>query len=107
MPPRITCWCCSCCSPRCTVARGLGLYSLIGLAFLVYQTWPAGQPAGADTLLERGQTYVSAVASIAVYAVPLGFLGYLAQKVGLHAEVARVNAAILDRGLDVDDGRFH
>jgi hypothetical protein len=64
MPPPITCWCCSCCQPalRCTVAHGLGLYSLIGLAFLVYHTWPAGQPAGADTLLERGQTYVSALA---------------------------------------------
>lgn len=47
---------------RWTVARGLGLYSPFGLAFLVYQTWLAGQPSGGDTLLERGQTYVSALA---------------------------------------------
>ena len=74
---------------RWTIARGLGLYSLIGLAFLIYQTWLAGQPAGGDTLLERGQTYVSALAGIAVYAFPLGFLGYLAQKVWLHPPTAR------------------
>ena len=80
---------------RWTVARGLGLYSLIGLAFLVYQTWLAGQPAGGDTLLERGQTYVSALASIAVYAFPLGFLGYLAQKVWLHPPTVRQPADLI------------
>ena len=69
---------------RWTIARGLGLYSLIGLAFTGYQLWLASLPAGGDTLLERGQTYVSALAGIAVYAFPLGVLGWLAQKVWLH-----------------------
>jgi len=81
----------------------------------------AGQPAGGDTLLERGQTYVSALAGIAVYAFPLGFLGYLAQKVvastdgartkrfdhrRADAEAALLTSAFLDRGLIVDDGRL-
>lgn len=69
---------------RWLVTRGLALYALIGLAFVVYQTWMRGQAVGGESLFERGQAYIDVIAGIAVYAFPLGVLAWLAQTIFAH-----------------------
>jgi hypothetical protein len=69
---------------RWLVTRGLALYSLIGVAFLAYQTWMRGQAVGGEGLFERGQAYIDVIAGIAVYAFPLGVLAWMAQAIFAH-----------------------
>lgn len=65
-----------------TMVRGLGLYSLVGLGFTAYRVWVL--PAINDPTLVQGQVYLSAIASIALYLFPLGYLAMLAQGVFVH-----------------------
>ncbi|HKZ86636.1 MAG TPA: hypothetical protein VJ793_23640 [Anaerolineae bacterium] len=69
---------------RWLVTRGLAFYSLIGLAFMAYQAWLRGQPAGGMGPFAGGQQYIDIIASIAVYAFPLGVLGWMAQTIFAH-----------------------
>jgi hypothetical protein len=66
------------------VVRGLILYGLFGLGFLAYQAYLASTPAGGESLLDRGQTYLNVLVGVAAYVFPLGFLVYLLQKTLLH-----------------------
>ncbi len=68
-----------------TLVRGLGLYSLVGLGFTAYRTWLV--PAMTDPALQQGQVYLSAIASIALYLLPLGYLALLAQSLFVHPPV--------------------
>lgn len=68
-----------------TLVRGLGLYSLVGLGFTAYRTWLV--PAMSDPALVQGQVYLSAIASIALYLLPLGYLALLAQGLFVHPPV--------------------
>lgn len=68
-----------------TLVRGLGLYSLVGLGFTAYRTWLV--PAMSDPALVQGQVYLSAIASIALYLLPLGYLALLAQSLFVHPPV--------------------
>jgi len=68
------------------VVQGLGLYGLIVLGVLAYHTLIASAPPG---FLTTGQSYLAIVASIALYAYPLGFLAMLAQAVFAHPPVGR------------------
>jgi hypothetical protein len=68
---------------RWLVTRGLAFYSLIGLAFVAYQTWLHGQSAGVGPFA-GGQQYIDIIAGIAVYAFPIGVLGWMAQTIWAH-----------------------
>ncbi len=68
-----------------TLVRGLGLYSLVGLGFTAYRAWLI--PAMTDPALVQGQVYLSAIASIALYLLPLGYLALLAQGLFVHPPV--------------------
>ncbi len=68
-----------------TLVRGLGLYSLVGLGFTAYRAWLV--PAMNDPALQQGQAYLSAIASIALYLLPLGYLALLAQGLFVHPPV--------------------
>jgi len=65
-----------------TLVRGLGLYSLAGLGFAAYRALLL--PALTDPALQQGQAYLSALASIALYLLPLGYLALLAQGLLVH-----------------------
>jgi hypothetical protein len=87
---------------RWLVTRGLAFYSLIGLAFVAYQTWLGGQPAGGIGPFAGGQQYIDIIAGIAVYAFPLGVLGWMAQTIWAHpptlGKPADMMYAIRNRG---------
>jgi hypothetical protein len=68
-----------------TMVRGLALYALVGLGFSAYRTWLL--PALDDPALVQGQAYLSAIASIALYLFPLGYLALLAQGLFVHPPV--------------------
>lgn len=69
-----------------TLVRGLALYSLIGLGYTAYRAWFV--PAMSDPSLLQGQVYLSAIASIALYVFPLGYLALLAQGLFAHPPVS-------------------
>jgi hypothetical protein len=69
---------------RWRVTGGLALYALIGLGFAIYQDLVNHMAVGDGGLLERGQSYLNIIVSIAVYAFPLGFLVLLAQTIWAH-----------------------
>lgn len=66
-----------------TMLRGLGLYALIALGYVAYRRWFAPFLA-ADPALLQGQAYLSAIASIALYLFPVGYLAVLAQGLFAH-----------------------
>lgn len=68
-----------------TMVRGLTLYALVGLGFSAYRTWLL--PALSDPTLVQGQAYLSAIASIALYLFPLGYLALLVQGLFVHPPV--------------------
>ncbi len=68
-----------------TVIRGLALYSLVGLGYAAYRAWLV--PAMSDPALLQGQVYLSAIASIALYVFPLGYLVLLAQSLFAHPPI--------------------
>jgi len=67
------------------MVRGLGLYALVGLGFTAYRTLLL--PALTDPALIQGQAYLNAIASIALYLLPLGYLALLAQGLLVHPPV--------------------
>lgn len=69
-----------------TLIRGAALYALVGLGFTAYRAWLL--PAMEDPSLQQGQVYLSAIASIALYLLPLGYLALLAQGLFVHPPVA-------------------
>ncbi len=66
-----------------TLVRGLALYGLVGLGYAAYRAFilPA---MSSDPALAQGQNYISAIASIALYLLPLGYLALLAQGLLVH-----------------------
>lgn len=73
---------------RWRAAGGLALYALMGLGFTAYQmlapTWQIDSP-----LLTQGQTYLSVLISLAMWAYPLGYLALLAQSIWIHPPLAQ------------------
>ena len=67
------------------VVQGLALYALIALGVLVYRAFLASAPT--DWALGGGKQYLEVIASIALYAYPLGFLAMLAQAVFAHPPI--------------------
>ena len=94
---------------RWFIARGIALYSLLGLGFLAYQAYLAGLPTGGEDLLSQGRVYVSAIVGIAAYLFPLGCLAYLAQKILLHPPTRQSPGDLLlgvrTRGKITNNGR--
>ena len=68
-----------------TLVRSLGLYALVGLGYAGYRQLLL--PAMNDPALAQGQAYISAIASIALYLLPLGYLALLAQGLLVHPPV--------------------
>jgi hypothetical protein len=66
--------------------RGLALYSLAGLGFTAFQELSARSIS--SPLLQQGQVYLTAIASFAMYLIPLGFLALLAQTLFAHPPVS-------------------
>jgi hypothetical protein len=70
-------------STRWNVTRGLALYALASLGYTAYQTFRPALGSG-DPLLAAGQNYLSILISIAMYLLPVGYLGLLAQSLFAH-----------------------
>jgi hypothetical protein len=68
---------------RWNTVRGLALYGLAGLGYLAYRSI-APTLATDNPLLIQGQTYLTALATFAMYLIPLGFLALLAQSLWAH-----------------------
>ena len=71
---------------RWNTVRGLALYSLAGLGFTAFQELAAR--SASSSLLQQGQVYLSAIASFAMYLIPLGFLALLAQTLFAHPPIS-------------------
>jgi hypothetical protein len=73
---------------RWRAAGGLALYALMGLGFTAYQAltpiWQVDSP-----LLNQGQTYLSVLVSLAMWAYPLGYLALLAQSIWVHPPLSQ------------------
>jgi hypothetical protein len=70
---------------RWNTVRGLALYSLAGLGFTVFQD--LATDLDSSPLLAQGQVYLSAIASFAMYLIPLGYLAMLVQTLFAHPPV--------------------
>ncbi|RCK72775.1 MAG: hypothetical protein ANABAC_1309 [Anaerolineae bacterium] len=66
-----------------TTIRGLALYGLVCLGYGIFRRWFLPS-ATADPMLSQGLGYLSAIASIALYILPLGFMALVAQSLFAH-----------------------
>lgn len=73
---------------RWRVVSGLTAYALIGLGFLVYQALTP-MLATDGGLFSQGQGYLNVIVSLAVWIMPLGFVGLLVQAVWVHPPQAQ------------------
>jgi len=78
-----------------TMIRGLGLYALTALGFFTYHELIL--PSMSDPTLVQGQAYINAIASFALYLVPLGYLALLAQGMLVHPPVQQDPSEIIYR----------
>lgn len=78
-----------------TMIRGLGLYALSALGFLAYHELIL--PSLSDPTLIQGQAYINAIASYALYLLPLGYLALLAQGMLVHPPVQQNPSDIIYR----------
>ena len=71
---------------RWRIAGGLAAYALVGLGFLLYQllTPVLADPSG---FFAQGQGYLNVIIGIAVYVLPLGFIGMLVQAIWVHPPI--------------------
>jgi hypothetical protein len=69
---------------RWNVIRGLALYALAGLGFTLYRDLGLGESVLADPMMSQGANYLNAIIGIAMYVIPIGFLGMLAQSIWAH-----------------------
>ncbi len=66
---------------RWRATGGIALYALTGLGITLYQ---ALAPLLTDPALAQGQNYLNVIIGLAIYLLPLGFLGMLAQAIWVH-----------------------
>lgn len=69
---------------RWNIIRGLALYALAGLGFTLYRELGLGESVLADPMMAQGANYLNAIIGIAMYVIPIGFLGMLAQSIWAH-----------------------
>jgi len=69
---------------RWNVIRGLALYALAGLGFMLYRNMGLGESVMSDPMMANGAGYLNAIIGIAMYVIPLGFLAMVAQSVWAH-----------------------
>lgn len=69
---------------RWNVIRGIALYALAGLGFMLYRNLGLGDLALADPMMTQGAGYLNAIIGVAMYVIPLGFLAMLAQAIWMH-----------------------
>ena len=65
-----------------TEIRGLALYGLVCLGYGAFRHFLL--PNNPDPVLNQGLGYLSAIASVALYILPLGYLGMVAQSLFAH-----------------------
>lgn len=65
--------------------RALALYALLGLAYSVYRFFIL--PSVTDPAVLQAEGYLSAISSIALYLLPVGFLALLAQSIFVHPPI--------------------
>jgi len=70
---------------RWNTIRGIALYGLAALGFIVYQDLAVHSTG--SLLLTQGLVYLSTIAVFAMYLIPLGFLALLAQILWAHPPV--------------------
>lgn len=73
---------------RWRVVSGLTAYGLIGLGFMVYQALTP-MIAEESGFFAQGQGYLNVIISLAVWIMPVGFLGLLVQAVWVHPPQAQ------------------
>ena len=81
---------------RWRVVSGLTAYALIGLGFLVYQTLTP-MLAVEGGLFAQGQGYLNVIISLAVWIMPLGFVGLLVQAVWVHPPQAQAPGKTIEQ----------
>ena len=64
-----------------TMARGMILYSLVGIGYFAFSTYlelvPPSYEPGTQGVLVKGQQYLSVIIAIALYGSPILYIGYL------------------------------
>ncbi len=90
---------------RWRISQGLALYALIALGSALLQLYlrTAAFSGAAGAALSQGQSYITVIASIALWGYPLGYLALLAQTLWAHPPVGspdQLIAAIRTRGKD-------
>ncbi|MEA2008395.1 MAG: hypothetical protein U9O54_04685, partial [Chloroflexota bacterium] len=81
---------------RWRVVSGLTAYALIGLGFLVYQALTPVITASSE-IFSQGQSYLNVIISLAVWIMPLGFVGLLVQAVWVHPPQAQAPGQIIEQ----------
>jgi len=76
-----------------TIVRGMALYALAGLGFALFQFYiktfvPANDP-NAGPFMMQGQNYLGILVAIAMYGMPVVYLGLLAKELLAHPPAGR------------------
>ncbi|MFZ5884030.1 MAG: hypothetical protein ACOYYI_09650 [Chloroflexota bacterium] len=82
---------------RWNVIRGLGLYAMAGLGFMIYRNFGLGESVLTDPMMSQGAGYLNALIGVAMYVIPLGFLAMLAQAIWAHPPAPGTPAELITK----------
>ena len=69
---------------RWNIIRGISIYAVSGMAYSVYRGSGASAALATDPQMAQGAVYINMIAGVAMYAIPLIFMGMLTQSIWAH-----------------------
>ncbi|MBI9045819.1 MAG: hypothetical protein JEZ06_15110 [Anaerolineaceae bacterium] len=64
--------------------QGAILYSLIGIGLSIFQWWVKHQPMDPDSIFTMGRQYIGIISAVAIWGVPIGFIGNIIKNLLIH-----------------------
>ena len=90
---------------RWNIIRGISIYAVSGMGYSLYRGSGASAALASDPQMAQGAVYINMIAGVAMYAIPLIFMGMLTQSIWAHPPApggrpAQLISTIRTRGKD-------
>ena len=69
---------------RWNIIRGISIYAVAGMGYSLYRSSGASTALATDSQMAQGAVYINMIAGVAMYAIPLVFMGMLTQSIWAH-----------------------
>jgi len=69
---------------RWNIIRGISIYAVAGMGYSLYRSSGAATALATDPQMAQGAVYINMIAGVAMYVIPLIFMGMLTQSIWAH-----------------------